>query len=68
MRGSRLRVESGESIRLRGHRGREHFERDLALQIGIDGPIDLAHAAGPDPCVYLIPAELGASSKSHSKL
>jgi hypothetical protein len=34
-------LKAAEYIRLRVHRGREHFEGDLALQIGIDCPIHL---------------------------
>ena len=41
-----LSSKSGEPLNITGHRCRQHFDRDLALQVDVECAIDLAHAAG----------------------
>ena len=49
-RGQDLRFapKSGEPLRIGREEGGKDFERDLAIEFGIPGAIDLAHTAGPD--------------------
>ena len=45
-RGARLALEALAAIGIERKLAREHFERDVPLQPGVVGEIDLAHAAG----------------------
>lgn len=46
---------------------RQNFDRDSAVEAGIVGLIDLAHAAGPQGGLDLIRAEAGTGGQSHGK-
>ena len=41
----RFALEARQSLRVTGHRSRQHLDGDLSLQVRIGGPIDDAHAA-----------------------
>jgi hypothetical protein len=43
-----LALKSRQPIRIVSHRWRQHLDRDLPFQIGVDGTIDLAHATGAE--------------------
>ena len=43
-----LALESGEPLRVLGKALGQDLDRHVALQLAVPGPIDLAHAAGPD--------------------
>jgi hypothetical protein len=43
----------------------QNLKRDITLQLGITGPVDLAHAARPDKCEDLVRPETSASDKGH---
>ena len=46
---------------------RQNFDRDSAVEAGIVGLIDLAHAAGPQGGLDLIRAEAGTGGQSHGQ-
>ena len=46
--GSRFALESGQTLRIAGHRRREHFEGDRAPELRVDRAIHLAHSAGAE--------------------
>ena len=60
-RGQDLRFapESGEPLRIGREERRKDFERDLAIELGIPGAIDLAHTAGPDSREDFVRAQIG---------
>jgi hypothetical protein len=41
----RLALKAGEAVRIGGDRRGQHLQGDLALQVGIGGPIHLSHPA-----------------------
>ena len=41
-------LKAREAIRIAGHRGGQHLDRDRPLQIAVGRAIDLAHSAGAD--------------------
>ena len=45
----RLPLEPSEAIRIIGKRLRQDFEGHITVEIGVSGPIHLAHAAFADP-------------------
>ena len=61
----RLALEPRQTIRIQYERGRQHLERDVAIQFRIAGAIHLAHAPGPDGGDDLIRAEAGAGAEGH---
>src|SRR5262245_1972823 len=58
-------LESGESISIECELGWEDLQRDVAIQFGIAGAIDLAHAAGAEGGLNLVRPELRASGQTH---
>ena len=46
--GLRLALEPGAAVRIGADVGREHLDRDGAIEAGVAGLVDIAHAAGPD--------------------
>ena len=62
----RFALESGEPIGIRGDRGRQHLDGDLALQVGVGRPIHLTHPADADLGGDFIGAEARAGSESQS--
>ena len=41
-------LETGQAVRVPGERGGQHLDGDLALQVRVGRPVDLAHAAVAD--------------------
>ena len=56
---------AGEAIRIVGKRFGENLERHLALELGISGLIDLAHAAFANEGSDVVMAESGADLERH---
>lgn len=59
----RLALEAGQPIRISGDRGRQHFDRDMALQARVGCAIPLAHATGADRFENLVRAEARTCDK-----
>ena len=57
--GLRLALEPGAAVRIGADVGREHLDRDGAIEAGVAGLVDIAHAAGPDGGEDLVPVEAG---------
>jgi hypothetical protein len=53
-------LKTREPVVVSGERGRENLDRDLALQLGIGGPVHLPHAPFADLGRNLEDAEAGA--------
>ena len=62
----RLPAEAGEALRLQRECRSNHFQRDVAIELGIARAIHLAHAAGAERGENLIRAEARAGSEGHS--
>ena len=45
--------------------GGQHLDRDLALQLGIPGAIDLAHSAGAERRYDFVRTQLSAGRQGH---
>ena len=43
-----LPLEPGQPLRVGCHSGGQHFESDRPLQVGVGGPVDLAHTTHAD--------------------
>ena len=61
----RFSLEPSEAIRVGSERLGEDLERNLALELGIGGLIDLPHAAFADLGGDGIGAEAGADGQGH---
>ena len=59
-------LKTRELIVVSGKRWRQNLDRDLALQLGIGGPIYFAHASGADLRGDLVDAESSAWSQSQT--
>ena len=46
--GAGFALETGEAVGIAGHVGRKDLEGDVALEFGVGGAVDLAHAAGAE--------------------
>ena len=55
--GSRFSLEARQKFGIARHWGEQHFERHVAAQLGVRGPIDFAHTARTNRGSYLIVAE-----------
>ena len=44
----RLALEARETIRIGGKGGGKDLDRDVAIELRVTGPVDLAHSACPD--------------------
>ena len=64
----RLPREPGEPIRISREAVREDLQRDLAVELGVRGLPDLAHAAFPKESSHVIVAEPGTSFERHGLL
>ena len=62
---SRFALEARAGVRRRGGIVRQDFQRDVALQFGVAGAIDLAHAAGAERRTDLIWTETSARGEGH---
>ena len=54
----RLAIEAGQAIRIADEVGRQEFEGDVAIESGVAGAVDLAHAAAADQFQDLEGADL----------
>ena len=63
----RLALEARLTIRIAGKGVWQHFDRHLAAQAGVDGPIHGAHSTGPEDPVDFIVAEPGAWRDAHQR-
>src|SRR5205823_2688672 len=61
-----LSLKPLDGVRVRRRR-RQEFDRDVALEFGIPGAIDLAHAARADGGDYFIRSDAGAWCQSHRR-
>ena len=61
----RFTLEACAALRISGGIVRQDFQRDVALQPGIAGAIDLAHAARAEPRTDLVWTETSARGEGH---
>ena len=61
-------LEPGQAIRIGGEGFGEDLERHLAVELGVDGLIDLSHAAFADEGGYVVMAESGADGQGHVRV
>ena len=59
-------LKARQAIRIAGHRGGQHLDRDGPLELGVDRAIDLAHAAGADLRGDFVDAEASAGSEGQT--
>ena len=64
----RFALEPRDPFRVSRDVGREHFQRNLTLQHGVGGAVDLAHAAGAEQVGDFVDAEPAAGRKAHVTL
>ncbi len=64
-RGPGLLLESAQAVDVVGYLGRQHLDRDLAIEALVVGAVDLAHAAGPEWRDDLVRAEARAWGQRH---
>jgi hypothetical protein len=62
-----LALESGKSVWIEGERFRQDLQRDVAIQFGIAGAIDLAHPTSADGCEDLVRSKPGTRGEYHRK-
>ena len=60
-----LLLESAQAIGVVGHLGRQHLDRDLAIEALVVGAVDLAHAAGTQWRDDLVRAEARTRGQRH---
>ena len=63
----RFTPEPGEAVGIVGDGGQQHFDRDLAVQRRVTGPIHLAHSAHADPRRELIRADARAWGEGQTR-
>ena len=61
----RLALEPRHRRVVPGHRVGEHFDRDLAIEPRIPGPVHLAHAAGAEQRDDFVRTETGTGRQRH---
>jgi hypothetical protein len=61
----RFALESQERRRAVDQARRQHFDRDVAIELGIARAIDLAHPAGADRRDDVVGAEAGSDRQRH---
>ena len=61
----RFPLEPGEAIRVSGEGVGEDLQRDIAAELGVGGPIDLAHPAFADEGGDLVRAQCGSRLEGH---
>ena len=64
--GASFPFEALQRVRFRSNLLAEHFDRDVATELEILGPVNFTHAARAERRDDLIRAELGADSKGHN--
>jgi hypothetical protein len=63
--GARLPLEAGAQRGIESELRRQDLQRDRALEAGVAGPVDLAHAPGPDQVENLVRAEAHTRRQGH---
>jgi hypothetical protein len=68
--GERLRfaIEAGEALGVDREVGRQNYQGDIALQLGVAGLVDLDHPAGADWSGDLVRPKTAAGGEAHSNL
>jgi hypothetical protein len=61
----RLAREPGQSLRIARKDLRQHFQRDVAIEPGVAGAVDLAHSAGADRSQHFVGTEPGPRRERH---
>src|SRR6478736_3610942 len=61
----RFACEAGDSVGILCDGRRQHLEGDLASQLGITRPVDLAHPASTEGGEDFVRAKMGSGSKAH---
>ena len=61
-----LALEAGQPVLIGCHGGRQDLQGHLTLQLGVAGPIDLAHTARAEMADDLVGSEAGAGSQRHA--
>ena len=61
----RLATEPREALRILSDLHREHLERDVAVQFGVTGAVDLAHATSADGASDFVGADAVAGGQPH---
>jgi flagellar biosynthesis regulator FlbT len=61
----RFPLEPGETIVIAGKKIRQDFDRDVALELGVAGAIDLAHATRAQGAQDFVRSESSASGERH---
>ena len=69
-RGERLRLalESREAFRIAGEQVRQDFDRDIAIEVRVSGPIDFAPATRADGRLDDVRTEAGAGRQRHCEV
>ncbi len=63
-----LALEAGEPVGVLRERGWQDLQRDIAMETGVAGAIDLAHSARADWDDDFIRAEASAGRKGHGRV
>ena len=61
-----FRVKAGKAVRVCSHRFREHLDRNVPREVGINGPIHLAHSARANLRRNLVGTKPAAWRQRHS--
>jgi len=61
----RFPLESSKPLGVLGKRCRKDLDRNLSIELGVGGAIDLAHATGAQGGDDLVGAEAGAGRERH---
>ena len=63
----RLELESPQPVRVAGERRRQHLDGHVAPEPVVSGPVDLAHAAGPERGHDFVRPEMIACRQGHDR-
>jgi hypothetical protein len=55
--GPGLALEPSHHVGVGGDLARQHLDRDVPIQVGVPGAVDLTHSPGPEHPEDLVPAE-----------
>ena len=62
-----LALEAGEALGVGGEDSRKGLDGDGAVEAGVAGAVDLAHAPGALRCDDLVIADAGAGDEGHGR-
>ena len=65
---ARFAFETGQPDRVGGHGVGQHLDRDVAAELVVARPIDLAHAAGPERADHFEASEAHSDGERHPSL